>query len=134
MTINRMVEVLIRSYDYKCPVSEVMTFVTNMIRADKVIYSTEGFAFYVKTSDELIKEIESNPGFILQPGNLMRVFTTPGENVHFFGVISTNKNKDITQSILRGLKDTIDKEHPKTITWWDRTMNRFIRRNLCRKH
>ena len=130
MTIDAMIEILKRSYTYP-EGADITTFVTKMIESDKVIFQREGFAFYVKCSDEMIDKIHANPGFILNTENLIEVFRSQGDNVHFFGIVSTNHS---IQPILDGLKALIAKEDPKTVSWWNKDMSRFIqRRFLCHK-
>jgi len=131
--IETMVQALLNCKEYKLtdPVI-VNTFVNTMVSNDRVMYEQEGFAFYVKCSDEMLAKIEANPGFILDTDNLIEVFKSKGDNVHFFGVVSIKTN--VFKSILQGIKDTINKEHPKSISWWNRDMNKFNRRNLCHIH
>ena len=130
MTIDTIVEVLRNSYDYPKG-SDITTFVTKMMEADKILYEQEGFGFYVKCSDEMIEKIANDHLFILNPDNLIEIFKSTGDNVHFFGVVSTTHNG--MHGILKGLKDIVLKEKPKSFSWWDKNMKHFHRRNLCHR-
>jgi len=132
MTIETMVITLKNSYKYP-EGSDILTFVKAMVDSDRVIYEQEGFAFYVKCSDDVLDKISANPGYILDTQNLIEVFKSKGDNVHFFGVVSTKTNKRVTKGILPPIKDTIEKEKPKTISWWNPTMDRFHRRSICHR-
>ena len=130
--IETMVNALLHCKEYKLTDPVLVTsFVTSMIDNDRVIYEQEGFAFYVKCSDDVLDKISANPGYILDTQNLIDVFKSKGDNVHFFGVVSTKTSGRVTKGILQGIKDTIIKENPKTISWWNPTMDRFHRRNIC---
>lgn len=132
--IETMVNALLHCKEYNLtdPVL-VNTFVHTMVDNNRVIYEQEGFAFYVKCSDDVLDKIATNPGYILDTQNLIEVFKSNGDNVHFFGVISTKTNGSAYKGILQGIKDTIIKENPKTISWWNPTMDRFHRRDLCQQ-
>ena len=105
-------------------------FVNRMVRDNKVIIEEEAFAFYVKVDDKTLDDIAKDPGYITKPINILRMLESKGDNVHFFGIISIKTNGIAIRSILRGIKDTIEKEHPKTISWWNKDMNKFITRRF----
>lgn len=132
ITIKTMVENLKSNDRWNLPDNFIRTFVSKMVNEDKVIAESEAFAFYVKVDDETLKKIHTDPGYIMNHDNLKEMLNGTGDNVHFFGLISTSTKGPVTHSIIKGLKDIIEKEHPKTISWWNRTMSRIItRRILC---
>jgi hypothetical protein len=129
--IQKMVETLMQCKEFNSTDPGVVkAFVSKMVHSDMVIYEQEAFAFYVKCSDDMLAKIQANPGFILDANNLIEVLRSTGDNVHFFGILSTKTNGVVTNQILKGIQDTIEKEHPKTISWWNKGMNRFNTRRI----
>ena len=130
ISINMMVDRIKNGYHWDLPDEFITTFVRKMIDDDRIISESEAFAFYVKVDDEALEKIQQDPNYMCNPDNVVKLLQGTGDNVHFFGLISTTTKGRVTHSILKGLKDTIEKEHPKTISWWNKAMSRIITRRI----
>ena len=88
----------------------------------------KGVALYFKVSDETIKNIEELKIDLTNHTNVNRCLAENGDNVHFFLLAA-----DGVKTILKGLKMVIEKENPKTISWFSPDMKQFFirRKILC---
>jgi len=86
-----------------------------------------GVALYIKINDEVLQDIESGRMDLTSPSNMAYCRCQDGDNIHFF-LLAANGVK----TILKGLREIIKTEHPKTVSWFSPDMKDFfIRRILC---
>lgn len=97
---------------------------------DKVITVKEnnkfkGSAIYVKISDDELWKIQY--GFIKtdDPGEIVKLLNNVGDNIHFLYVLA-----DSQKTILKGLREVIGKENPKTVSWFNPEMTKLNKFNL----
>lgn len=83
-----------------------------------------GIAFYLRLEDDTLKEISKDATVLEDIENAERLIAESGKNIHFIRVIAENY-----RIVLRGLKEIIKKENPKTISWYKEDMKqlRFIK-------
>jgi|TARA_R100000501_G_C2630720_1_gene126234 hypothetical protein len=134
MKIDTMVDAMVNTmrniYGKDFHDNEIQTFVSKMVEDGHVIQESEAFAFYVTVDDETLDKIKTEPGYILNKDNLEKMLKGKGDNVHFFGLASTNTKGLVTRDILKGLKDILEKEHPKSVSWWNKAMTQITTRRL----
>lgn len=107
---------------------------------DKVITVKEdgnfkGSALYVRISDETLWKIEWGFLDLTKPDDLQEALNDKGNNIHFLYLLADGQG-----TILKGLKETIKKENPKTVSWFSPEMtklNKFTlkkERLVCQSH
>lgn len=79
-----------------------------------------GAGFYIRVNDEILNQIEIRK--IRNFDTLHHQLNQEGDNIFFPMVIADN-----TKTILRGLKEVIKKEKPKTISWM---RDKFYKRRI----
>jgi hypothetical protein len=101
---------------------QVHTFVTRIVDTGRYITRERAFAFYIKCDDAELKNILNNPTYLLDTKNASKLLDSNGENIHFFGLWSTDKSsiKSIIEEIHKSIKQY------KTVSWYTKNMNRFI--------
>jgi len=116
----------------KFSTEQIETMVDRMIKDNHVIMEKTGFAFYVKCDNELLAKIQAHKEYLIYPDLVEKLLCSTGRHIHFIGVYSTTPESDAFQAILRGIEHILKKENPKSISWYNRTMDKFIiRRILC---
>ena len=100
------------------------------MRDGHYIYQGDGFAFYFKCSDEVLKMLKEDKSILCSPGEMGKLLAGDGENIHFIGIYSTTPHNTGYMSIARGLNKLIKKEKPKSISWYDKQMKKFIIRRF----
>lgn len=101
---------------------------------DKIITVKEnnefkGSALYVRISDETLWKIEYGFLDLTSFNSIQEVLNDKGNNIHFLYLLA-----DSYKTIMKGLREVINKENPKTISWFNPEMtkfNKFKRRILC---
>lgn len=129
ITIDQMIDTIKKGYNNTIPEDMIKSFVLKMVKNNNVVFKQEGFAFYLKVDDKTIERIAKEPGYILNQDNLLKILQSTGDNVHFFGVLSTI-NEDASKAIFKGLNEVIEKEKPRTVSWWNPAMKKFITRRI----
>ena len=103
----------------------------DFMRQTKLICENEsGQCLFLRVDDETLNTIKSDKEVLTKPESYSRLFFTKGENIHIIGLYLKNKF-----SILQGMKKLIAQEHPKSISWWNKTMTKFnYKEGLCHQH
>ena len=104
----------------------IESLVDRMIHDNHYIMEKQGFAFYIKCSDETLETIIRNKEYLTNPVLAQKLLSGIGSHVHFFGVYSTNSDSDAFKGIVKGMASVIAKEHPVSVSWYNRTLDRFI--------
>lgn len=99
---------------------------------DKVIIVKEdnkfkGSALYAKISDETLWKIEWGFLDLTKPQNIQEVLNDKGNNIHFLYLLA-----DSFRTIRKGLKEVIQKENPKNVSWFNPEMTNLNKFNLKR--
>ena len=99
---------------------------------DKVITVKEGDKFrgaslFVRISDDDLWKIEYGFLDLTNQENIAKLLNGSGDNIHFIYVLA-----DSMKTILRGLREVIKKENPKTVSWYNPEMTKFNKFNLRR--
>ena len=81
----------------------------------------ENIVFFYLLSDESLKAIEQDSSLILNPDRISEFLKENGDNMHVFGLFL-----DGSKDIFDGIKTLKRLFNPKTISWWDRNMNKFF--------
>jgi len=103
----------------------VYHFIDLMRKNGRLVEAKEGLCFYVKVTDWEIYKIKQNKDYLLH--NIGMLLSSNGNNLHIFGLVL-----DSHVNIRWYLKDLITKENPKSVSWWNKDMSRFIsRRMIC---
>ncbi|RTK93056.1 hypothetical protein EKI60_06480 [Candidatus Saccharibacteria bacterium] len=94
---------------------------------DKVVVVKEGHikgvAIFLLLTDESYKNLDKVD--ITQVDVLLRLIPENGKNMHFILLAA-----DSVKTILRGLRTTINKVRPKTVSWWSPDFSKLHRFNL----
>lgn len=77
-----------------------------------------GVGIYFMTDDMSMRRIKSYVYRLNNPEHILEIMKRRGDNLHFIGVVA----KD-TKTILKGLKEVIKREKPKTISWFKPSMS-----------
>lgn len=103
---------------------------------DKVIIVKEGNVFkgaalYVRLTDDTFWKLHYGFIKIDNPQNIQQILNEKGENIHFLYLLA-----DGIKTILKGLREVMIKENPKTISWFSPDMSKLNnfklkRRELC---
>ena len=83
----------------------------------------EGVAFFLTLTDETYAKLESID--ISDLDTLKSLCLENGKNVHFVLVCGSG-----VRNILRGIKKTIERVHPKSISWWEPDFSYLHRYNM----
>ena len=91
---------------------------------DKVAFIREdgklkGAALFFKLTDSTLFGVDVGFISLKDPEVVKKVIEENGENIHFIGVLADNM-----KTVLRGLKEVIKKENPKTVSWFKEDMNK----------
>lgn len=97
---------------------------------DKVITIKEneefkGSALYIRISDDDLWKIEYGFIDLTNPKEIVQLLNSKGDNIHFLYVLA-----DGQKTILKGLREVIKKENPKTISWFNPEMTKLNKFNL----
>jgi hypothetical protein len=100
---------------------------------DKIITVKEngefkGSSLYLKISDDILWKIEYGFIDLTKPDEVAQMFNSKGDNVHFLYVLAGG-----VKTILRGLREVIEKEKPKTVSWYNPEMTKLNKFNLKRE-
>jgi len=91
----------------------------------------KGAALYLKLTDNSLSLIDAGVINLKSPDTIRELIKENGDNIHFVGVLA-----DGTRTILKGLKDVIKRNSPKTISWFKPDMDSVhfikVRGELCR--
>ena len=79
-----------------------------------------GAALYIKVNDETLLKIANKELDISNPEDMRICLNSEGDNVHFLIVLA-----DGVRTILKGLKEVIEREHPNTVSWYKPDMLNF---------
>lgn len=104
--------------------------VDRMLKDEHYVWQEHGFAFYVKCDDAMLKAIQEHKEYLMYPDLAAKLLAGKGQHVHFIGIYSTLPDSDGYEAILKGMAKLIDKEKPASISWYNRTMQKFIIRRL----
>ena len=130
-----MIQTLRACRDLKALALEnIEALVDRMIADDHYISEQQGFAFYIKCDDETLDSVIENKELLTNPLLAQALIKGVGDNVHFIGIYSTDASSNGFQSIIKGMGKVIEKEHPKTVSWYNRTMEKFIIRRVSSCH
>ncbi len=130
MTEERMVETV--ASNQVLSKDQILLFCTVMERLHRLISNQYGVAFYVKVSDSILEQIRKNPDLPKDPKYMQHLITSSGDNVFIFGLYTTKQNEGRFQSIRTGLTEIIEREKPKSVSWFNRRMTKlFYRRTEC---
>ncbi len=105
--------------------SMIDNFVSLMRYSGRTYSCPDGFAFYLKLRDKQIKEIKKNPELLTRQDSMKLFLKQDGDNIHFIGIYG----KKII-SIRQGLKEIIKKEKPRSVSWYNKDMTKFIFRRI----
>ena len=99
---------------------------------DKVIIVKEnglikGSALYLKLTDETLWKLEYGFIDLRNPEIVNQMLKERGDNIHFLYVLANG-----VRTILKGLREVIKKENPKTVSWYNPEMTKFNKFNLKR--
>jgi len=110
------------------PKKDVVNFIDYVRSKDRAIYDDRGICFYLKLNNLMLRRVREDKNYIIN--NILFLLTCKGDNLHFFGLVL-----DKAVGIRREIKLAIKKENPKSISWWDKTMDKFIYREIkqCRQ-
>ena len=123
-----MIETITKS-SYQ-PREAVINFIDVMRRRNLVIEEEGGALFFVRVNDKTLTEIKNNSFLLRGPAYMERLILSEGDNIHIIGLF-LNRKFDMFQ----GVRMIIDREKPKSISWWNKNTTKFIyRRILCHKH
>src|SRR3990167_2572207 len=92
---------------------------------DKVIIVKEnglikGSALYLKLTDETLWKLEYGFIDLRNPEIVNQMLKERGDNIHFLYVLANG-----VRTILKGLREVIKKENPKTVSWYNPEMTKF---------
>ena len=92
---------------------------------DKVISVQEngklkGARLFARVSDDILWKIEYGFIDLTNPQQVWEVINSKGDNIHFLYVLA-----DSQKTILKGLREVIKKENPKTVSWFSSNMTKF---------
>ena len=73
----------------------------------------------MKLTDNTLNAIDLGVISLKDPEVIVKVLEEDGDNIHFIGVLA-----DGLKTVLRGLREVIRKENPKTISWFKPEMDR----------
>lgn len=79
----------------------------------------KGAALYLKLTDNSLNMIDLGVVNIELPEVITELIKENGDNLHFVAVLA-----DGAKTVLKGLKEVIRKENPKTVTWFKPDMDR----------
>ena len=93
--------------------------------ADKVVYVRDrgvlkGAAFYLKLTDQSLHLVDLGVISLKERDIVENLIQEDGDNVHFVCVLADN-----AKTILKGLRQVIKKESPKTISWFKPDMDKI---------
>jgi len=124
--VNELVEIVEFIYKYQEVTEELVLFLKEYSDNLVVLKDGEitGIAFYLRLEDKSLDDICKDKTILQDVGNAKRLIAERGRNIHFIRVFA----KDY-KIVLKGLKDAIKKENPKTISWYKEDKNeiRFIK-------
>ena len=84
----------------------------------------KGVSFYLKLTDETFEGIKNKILDITNIDMINKSLQEKGNNIHFILLVA-----DRVKTIIRGLREIIKKENPKSISWFSPNMkNLFIRK------
>ena len=87
-------------------------------------------AFYFKLTDELLEDLKNKKLDLTKEEGCNIAFISNGDNVHFVLCVS-----DGIRPIRQGIRFTINKENPKTVSWYNQDMTKLnvfnVRREIC---
>jgi hypothetical protein len=87
-------------------------------------------AFYFKLTDELLELLKKGNLDLTKEEGVNLAFMSNGNNVHFILCVA-----DGIRPIRQGIRLTIEKEKPKTISWYNPEMSKLnifkVRREIC---
>lgn len=130
MTEERIVEIV--ASNQVLSKDQILLFCKVMTQLRKIISNENGVAFYVKVSDSILEQIRKNPDLPKDPKYMQHLITSSGDNVFIFGLYTTKQNEGRFQSIRVGLTEIIEREKPKSVSWFNRRMTKlFYRRTEC---
>ncbi len=92
---------------------------------DKVIVVREntvlmGCGMFVRISDEQLWKLQYGFIDLTKPNEIQELLNSKGENIHFLYLLA-----DGIKTILKGLREVIKKENPKTVSWFNPSMTKF---------
>jgi len=99
---------------------------------DKIITVKEdnkfkGSALYSRISDDILWKIEWGFLDMSKPQDIQEVLNGKGNNIHFLYLLA-----DGQKTILKGLREVIKKENPKTVSWFNPEMTKLNKFNIKR--
>lgn len=91
---------------------------------DKVAFIREngnlkGAALFFKLTDSTLFGVDVGFISLKDPEVIKRIIKENGKNIHFIGVLADNM-----KTVLKGLRQVIEKENPKTVSWFKPDMNK----------
>lgn len=108
----------------------IEVLVDNMLKSGHYVIEDHGFAFYIKCDDETLEHIQRNKHLLTDPKYARELLTKTGKHIHFIGVYSTTPLEDGSISILRGMHRVAEREKSDTLSWYNRTLEKFIIRRV----
>lgn len=92
---------------------------------DKVVVVKEnnnfkGAALYVRLTDETLWKLRYGFMRVDNAWDIQQMISEKGQNIHFLYLLA-----DGTTTILKGLREVMRKENPKTISWFSPDMSKF---------
>jgi len=93
---------------------------------ERIIYASKddeiiGVAVYLWLNDDALSLIRDKPLILASVEEFKKIEEMKGDNMHFFGV-ATREPK----LILKGIKQIIKDKKPRTISWLNQDMSRFV--------
>lgn len=85
----------------------------------------KGVGFYFRLSNRMLKEVKDRIVDIGNPRNAIYLLRQNGRNIHFAFLVAKG-----VKTIMKGLKEVIKREQPKTVSWFDPSMEHFFIRKI----
>lgn len=111
---------------------QVYNFICQMADRGRMVECEEGFAFYIKLTDEWVEKIRHDPSLLSSVAVMKGLLVMDGPNIHFLGIYANDskKNPKHTAIIKDKLKELIKQENPDGVSWLNRDSTKLIHRRL----
>uniref|UniRef100_A0A6M3LH58 Uncharacterized protein n=1 Tax=viral metagenome TaxID=1070528 RepID=A0A6M3LH58_9ZZZZ len=120
---------------------QIDKFIELMEDSGNMYSCKEGFAFYFKLNGYWLELLWESPHLLLNHNIINILLKQSGEHIHFIGVYAQNKENNLQRhskevmsidykAMRRAIKEIIKREHPKSISWYNRDLTRLIYRRI----
>ena len=118
-----------RVYDslknYNINQDQTLQFINLMFNKNLAYTNPDGVIFFFRLTEESLESIKIHPEYLTYPNVLEKLMEEKGDNIHFVGLYTQGM-----KSIRNGMKELIEKESPKSVSWWNQEMNKFNFRRI----